>query len=114
MIHSRAAQKADGTGWHYVFGGRPVGYCAEHEPHPTETEARECFGRWRRDHITLDRKSSNWNSCMVKGCPNPAKNIAGVEGHGYEMAVLCDEHFDIEHAIAAMHLEGPAGDSWQS
>lgn len=114
MMHSRAALRADGTGWHYVIGGHPLGYCQEHEPHATEQEARECFGQWRRDHITLDRKASNWNSCQIERCDNPARNIAGVERMPYEMAVLCDEHFDLEHAIVAMRLEGAAGDSWTS
>lgn len=114
MIISRAAQRVDGTGWQYVYGGHPIGYCAEHEPHPTEVEARECYSRWQREHITLNHRASNWNSCRVKGCDNPARNIAEVEGDSYTMTILCDEHFTTEHAIQALHLDEPAGDRWQA
>ena len=114
MRHLTAAHLENG--WHYASlsrrGGFPLGYCAEHEPHPTETEARECYARYQRDHVRLDRKSSNWNDCRV--CKAPAKNIADIEGDGYTTAVLCDEHATTEHAIAVLGLAEPAHDSWQS
>lgn len=114
MIHSRAAQRADGTGWHYVKGGRPRGYCAEHAPHATEDEARECFGSWQRDHVILERDRFSWSNCYRRPCKNPARHGARIEGDGYTLAVLCDEHFTVEDAIIALHIDGPAGDRWES
>lgn len=113
MMHFRPAERADGTGWHYVVGGHPIGYCAEHAPHATEDEARECYAHWQRDHVVRAGEWS-WTSCHVKDCKLPAKHGWGVQGDGYTMAVLCDAHDDAEHAIEAMGLSSPAGDRWQS
>ena len=48
MRHQTARQLSDGRGWHYVSlgrnGGHPLGACAEHDPHPTEAEARQKHG----------------------------------------------------------------------
>jgi hypothetical protein len=116
MRHNTAAQKGDGGGWHYASmsnrGGYPLGYCDDHEPHATADEARECYGQWRRDHIQLDGKSSNWMDCRV--CGAATKSSVRVAGDGYSFAPLCDEHLTTEHAIQALGLEGPAGDSWES
>jgi hypothetical protein len=114
VIRSRAAERADGTGWHYVRGGHPVGYCATHAPHATEDAARACFGQWQRDHIILERDRYRWTNCFVHGCANPAKHGARIEGDGYNTAVLCDDHLTTEDAITAMHLDVPAGDQWES
>lgn len=120
MNHLTAAQKGEGGGWHYVSlnsrqGGHPLGYCGEHEPHATEAEARACYRGWQRDHVTLDGGTWSWSTCDVKGCGNPARNGVRVEGDGYALAVVCDEHHNLEHAIAALGLEDDqAGDAWQS
>jgi hypothetical protein len=113
MMHRTAREHTDHSGFHMVVGSAPVGYCGTHAPHPTEVEARECFSRFQRDHVARSGTSS-WSNCMVKGCKQPANQTWQIEGDGYSLAVLCDEHSDKEHAIAAMHLEGPAGDSWFS
>lgn len=117
MRHYTAAQKGDGPGWHYVSlgrtGGYPLGYCADHEPHPTEAEARECYARWQRDHVRLGSKWS-WTSCDMPDCPKPANRGAKIEGDGYHLATLCDEHLTVENAVIAMGLDQPAGDSWIS
>lgn len=117
MMYSGPRQRADGTGWHYVLGGShgggyPIGYCGQHEPHDTELEARACYSQWQRDHVTLNRESSNWMSCEV--CGGPTKTGAGVQGDGYRVAALCSEHLTTEHAINALQLNGPAGESWES
>lgn len=123
MRHHTAAQKGDG-GWHYVSmsrdGGHPLGYCAEHEPHATEAEARECYAQYRRDNVTLDGKCG-WTRCTYLpagadrySCDNPANQFASIKGDGYAMAPLCEEHLTIDHAIDALHLIGAAGDAWQS
>jgi hypothetical protein len=116
--HLTAARRGE-DGWHYVSlnrrrGGYPLGYCAGHEPHATEGEARECYAQYQRDHVRLDSTTSNWCGCEVAGCDKPTKRHARIEGDGYHMAALCDEHLTVEHAIAALHLDQPAGDSWQS
>lgn len=105
-----------GDGWHYASvnrrGGYPLGYCANHEPHPTELEARECYAQYQRDHVLLDGRSSNWGGCEVPGCDAPTKKHAHIEGDGYLLATLCDEHLTIEHAIEVFGLNEPAGDAW--
>lgn len=119
MRHLTAHQLPEG-GWHYASthrtGGYPLGYCAEHEPHATEDEARECYRRWQRDHVKLDDGGKwSWGNCHVKGCDNPARNGVTIEGDGYALAFLCDEHHDREHALTALGLDGDrAGDAWIS
>lgn len=118
MLHRRAAERADGTGWQYVIGkhggGHPIGYCRDHEPHPTEAEARECYGRYLRDSIRLNAGSCSWGGCTAKDCPNPTQAYASWGDDGYGMTPLCPEHMTVEGVIAAEQLEGPAGDSWIS
>lgn len=105
-----------GSGWRYASlsrrGGYPLGDCADHL-HDTEAEARECYSAFLRAHVKLDGKCS-WNRCSVRGCGNPANQTARVEGDGYRLAVLCPEHLTLEHAYEALHLNGPAGDAWES
>lgn len=109
-----------GEGWHYASlsdrGGHPIGYCATHPPHATEAEARKCYQDYQRDRVRLsDQESSSWSDCSIQGCGNPAKKEAHIEGDGYHSAVFCDEHFTLENAIKALHLDEPeAGDSWRS
>lgn len=114
-----ARQRGEGGGWHYVSVGRDggylLGYCAEHEPHATEAEARECYRRWQCDNIVLGEGKWSWGSCEVRGCDNPARNGARIKGDGYHLALLCDEHNDREHAVVALGLEDDrAGDAWVS
>ena len=127
MNHLTAARKGENGGWHYVSlnrrGGHPLGYCADHEPHDTELEARECYARYQRDHIRLDRGPTNWQDCMAGRtgdrattvrCPNPTKHYADIEHDGYHLVPLCPDHMTVEEAVKALHLDGPAGDAWQS
>lgn len=113
MQHRTAKETLDHRGFHMVVGQHPVGYCAEHDPHPTELEARECFARYQREHVVAGGKCS-WSTCMVGDCKQPAENTWRIEGDGYALAVLCTDHNAAEHAIEVMHLNGPAGDSWFS
>lgn len=120
-----ATQRGEGDGWHYVSlcrgVGRPLGYCAEHEPHSTEAEARECYARWQRDHVRISGFCS-WTSCDVgrspdstdEPCPNTANRLARIEGDGYHLAALCEQHLTVENAIRVMGLDQPAGDAWVS
>lgn len=119
MRHLTAAQKGEGGGWHYVSlhrsrGGYPLGYCAEHEPHPTEEEARECYAQWQRDHVLLDGLWADWTGCQVGECDAPTKKHARIVGDGFRSASLCDRHLDLDHAIGVLGLDSPAGDSWVS
>lgn len=122
MRHLTAAQKGEGGGWHYVSmsrdGGHPLGYCAGHEPHPTEAEARECYAQFQRDNVVLDDGKWSWGSCEHRAdgerCPNPANRAATIRGDGYAMALLCPEHMTLDHAFEALGITGPAGDSWVS
>lgn len=120
MNHSTALALADGSGWHYGcrnrrLGVRPIGYCADHGPHPTEDEARQCYTQYQRDRVRLDGKCS-WTSCEAgrgaSRCPDPANRYARIEGDGYAMASLCDQHMTLEAAYEALDLNSPAGDRW--
>lgn len=117
MRHLTAAQRGKDGGWHYVSmssrGGHPLGYCAEHEPHPTEAEARECYTAYQRDNVEPNGRWS-WGCCDVEGCDNPARDGWHVSDDGYSLAVLCSEHNNRDQAIIALGLNRPAGDAWQS
>jgi hypothetical protein len=123
MLHKRPAQRADGTGWHYVFGmgagGTPIGYCAEHEPHPTEHEARECYAAYLREKtIKLHVGTGGWTSCQGRSagvrCPNPTQEFARYGDDGYGMVPLCRDHMTVEQVVEYAHLDSPAGDAWIS
>ena len=122
MRHKTAAQIPE-RGWHYVSmsrrGGYPLGYCRDHEPHPTEDEARECYGRFVREQtIRLDAGRCGWTSCQARPggvrCQNPAQSVAEYGDDGYGVAALCPEHMTVEHVIESASLAGPAGDAWVS
>jgi hypothetical protein len=118
MRHHTAAQKGESGGWHYVslsrHGGHALGYCAEHEPHVTEQDARECYAKYQRDRVRLDGQWADWTGCEVTGCDAPTKAHARIEGDGFHTASLCAEHLTREHAIDVLGLNGPAGDAWVS
>lgn len=120
MNYDQPRQIADGPDsgkWHYTTANRrtgvhPIGRCADHEPHGTEQEARECYAAYLRDKVTLREHCTNWVGCSVKDCDNPARNLA--ESGPWNSASLCDDHFTREDAIAALGLDRPAGDSMHS
>ena len=123
MRHKTALQLADGSGWHYgnagKSGGHPIGRCANHPPHPTEAEARECYGAYlREDTIRLGAGTCSWTPCTArpKGrkCPNPTQAVAAYGDDGYGQVALCPGHMTVEHVIAVAGLDGPAGDAWIS
>ena len=51
---------------------------------------------------------------MVKACDQPAQRRFEIEGDGYNLAALCDEHATKDNAVTVMGLDGPAGDAWYS
>lgn len=93
MRHLTAVQLPEG-GWHYASasrrGGYPLGYCAEHEPHSTEDEARECYRKWQRDHVKMDGGVWSWGGCDVRGCDNPAPEWRRDQGR-----LLCARPFSV-------------------
>jgi hypothetical protein len=123
MRTKTALQRADGSGWHYGIagksGGHPLGRCANHPPHLTEAEARECYGAYvREDTIKLDAYPLGWTSCEARPgsvkCSAPTKSAATYGDDGYGQVALCPEHMTRENVIAAAQLDGPAGDAWIS
>lgn len=123
MRTKTALQLADGSGWHYGWagkaGGSPLGRCRDHAPHPTEAEARDCYGAYvREDTIQLNAYAVSWTSCEVRAggtrCPNPTKAVATYGDDGYGQVALCPEHMTAEDVIGAARLDGPAGDAWIS
>lgn len=123
MRTKTALKLADGSGWHYGSagknGGHPLGRCRDHAPHPTEAEARECYGAYvREDTIRLDADVITWTACSARPdgerCPNPTKTIARYGDDGYGQVALCPEHMTVDHVITTAQLGGPAGDAWIS
>jgi hypothetical protein len=118
MRHKTAARRGETGGWHYVSlsrdGGHPIGYCRDHEPHTTEDEARECYGRYIREEetIRLDAKYAQWTGCQVCGAATTSGAEYGDDGYG--SVALCPEHLAVEHVIAVAKLDGLAGDAWLS
>ena len=127
MNYDQPRQIAEGPHagkWHYTTANRrtgthPIGYCRDHDPHDTEAEARECYGGYLRERVRLDEPHTwSWGTCDYgrreggEGCKNPANN--GAHSGAWHMALLCDEHFTVEHAIEALRLAGAAGDSIHS
>lgn len=81
--------------WHFTCRNRrlgtwPVGYCAEHEPHDSPTEARQCYRRWLLDRRLrlAGRMSGQARPCEV--CGEWTDRFAEVD-HG-SLWALCDEH----------------------
>ena len=121
MLHKTALARADGSGWHYVLsssnGGYPIGLCRDHDPHPTQADARECYGRYVREHtIVLDvdpnARTGNWTTCAA--CDGPANRYARYGDDGYGWIALCLQHQTVDDVIEHARLAGPAGDSWVS
>jgi hypothetical protein len=102
MNYYEARQTKTKTGWHFTCMNDgaiwPVGYCRDHDPHPTREEAEDCFARYVHDDIS--ERSHNWTDCEVEGCERPAnKSIAFRQPLGHSYA-LCDEHRTPEVALA--------------
>lgn len=119
----------EGSGWRYAStsrrGGHPLGYCADHF-HDTEHEARVCFRLWQRAHVE-PHGTWSWGNCMARGnfrelpeganekCKKPANNGWHINGDGYSLALLCEEHNHWDYAVVALYLDSDeAGDAWQS
>lgn len=107
--------KGGADGWHYAqlwkTGGGPIGFCAEHDPHPTEAEARECYAAYLRAQLR-EVQYGDWTGCRMDGCDTPTK--AGYGCDGYHDEPLCDEHRTVENAVVVLALDKPAGDSMGS
>ena len=127
MRHLTALQHTDG-GWHYVSasrrGGYPIGFCADHPPHPTEEEARACYTAYEVEKIQLGTQLGDWSGCAAlvdtegEGeqvpCDRPTKTAAVVATPHGTLAALCAAHLTLEDAVKALGLTGPAGDAWVS
>ena len=98
-------------GWHYgVEGGAAVGFCPEHPPHRTETEARLCFQVWVRS--SLRSVEVGYRKCDVPGCGAYTGCGVGVVSVGID-AALCPEHQSYAAATVALGLDRPAGDFYR-
>jgi hypothetical protein len=95
MNYDQPRQLANGTGWHYTSmnDGRihSVGYCAGHDPHPTENEARRCYRDYElNERLMLDGTLGDWNPCEYPECETLTNRDARIGGWaGWR---LCDEH----------------------
>lgn len=99
-------------GWHYAQawskGGGPIGYCAMHEPHDTEEQARTCYSRYLADTLRAFT-SGGWTGCKQVDCDAPTKE--GYQTGTSRLVMLCDEHRNEDSAISLLGLDEPAGDS---
>lgn len=93
--------KKDGKGsgkWHYTCmnDGRiwPVGYCAEHEGHPTKEEAHECYTKYCLDNHIKKRTMQNQHKC--KECDAWTQESVEVGPGLGRMIYLCPDHQDRE------------------
>lgn len=102
-------------GWHYTSMNDghiwPVGYCADHEPHQTEDDARRCYRDYElNERLRLDGTLGDWNPCEYTGCETLTNRDARIGGwHGWR---LCDVHRTKE-CCAELYGE-MAGDSVHS
>lgn len=102
--------------WH------PVGYCADHTPHPTEAQARECYRRWQQDHVVVPQPADPGNLPDWRPCRAPTGDYgrcgrltrhAAVPPDAWPPAPLCGLHLTRGDAYAALTLTGPrATDHW--
>lgn len=114
-------------GWHYAqvwkTGGHQIGFCADHAPHPTEAEARECYSAYLRTQLR-EETYGDWSGCEASVtrtdqgsqalvCDTPTKKGITYSG-GFRGAALCDRHRTDEQAIVVLGLDQPAGDSFGS
>jgi len=104
--------------WHYTTANRrtgthPIGYCADHDPHETEEDARWCYTRYLHDRLTIHKAASTWTDCDAEGCDQPAHDIA--QTGPWRIAVLCPAHIDDHTTVLhTLRLDRPAGDSMHS
>lgn len=96
MNYYDARALADGSGWHFTSANRragthPVGYCAEHGPHATADEARECFRRYLLDG-QRETTYADWTGCAWDGCDTPTKKGLETRPPLGDDFPLCDEH----------------------
>jgi hypothetical protein len=93
MNYYEARQTNDKTGWHYTCRNDdriwPVGYCAEHDPHPTAEEAVQCFHRYLLDG-QAEEQWADWTGCVV--CDTPTKKGLTTRRPLGHAVPLCDEH----------------------
>lgn len=105
-----------GEGWHYAStnsrGGGPIGFCMEHPPHATETEARECYASYQRGRIKIpaDANLASWTDCQECGAPTKYDATWGP----YSSMSLCPLHLNVETVVRLAGLDEPAGDAWTS
>lgn len=115
MNYDQPRKLADGSGWHYTTKNRrtgihAIGYCAEHGPHATEGEARECYTRYlMTERVRLDSTLGDYNPCRADGCDVLTNRAAVVDGWHYYR--LCGEHRTREQVAA---LFGTVGNSIHS
>jgi hypothetical protein len=114
--YDQPRELADHSGWHYTSmnDGRvhAIGYCANHDPHPTKDEAYDCYTRYKLDHdLRLDGQwQDTWHRCLIEGCETLTDRHAWFAPWGPTYN-LCDEHRTRE---VVAELFGTVGDSIHS
>lgn len=102
-------------GWHYTCmnDGKiwPVGDCAEHEPHPTQLEAYECYTAYLlRERLSLDGKLKKTERRKCTECDVFTGSFATVDNSGYWP--LCDDHRTATVVARLFGTVGSAISSW--
>jgi len=103
---AREIRGSDGkpTGrWHYTSanrraGTRPIGYCLEHEGHPSREEAERCYWQWEIDQAqqregarTVDGVADGRMTCKLCAAPSVGRYV--LPGAWLELD-LCAQHFN--------------------
>jgi hypothetical protein len=116
MNYDQPRQLQNGR-WHYTTHNRRVGtyaigYCADHEPHATEDEARECYASYLlNERLRLDGQMEAYFPCQIDGCGALTNSVVSIDGWATSYR-LCDEHRTKEQ-VAALYGRF-AGDSVHS
>jgi len=101
QIYETRQKVVDGKpiGWHMVCsnssGSRvyPVGYCADHAPHPTAEDAERCYRAWTLDTARFSIESPDeMRRCGV--CGDWTLMRAEVGGSFPVLVPLCPTHQD--------------------
>jgi hypothetical protein len=113
--YDQPRERADRSGWHYtqMNDGRvwPIGYCADHAPHATEGEARDCYTRYLLEQrLQLDGMAYADMQRPCEVCGAWTDKFAEISPWGPSFT-LCDEHRTREQFAA---LFGQVGDSVHS
>lgn len=115
MNYYDARQVKDG-GWRYSCRNDDktwtVGYCTDHDAHPTKDEAYECYTRYLLDErLELDGTYADVRRrCQAPDCEEWTDRFAQVDN--LRMWSLCDQHRSKDVVADLFGTVGASASSW--